>query len=98
MKLTKDNLPSDVLRHLFLRVEGLAASQTKINDRVKTLQEQVEVVVRGNQTIYETVQHITTGMGLEDTTENVMDISDKVARSMLLTFATVPLLMYLSFI
>ena len=98
MKLTKDNPPSDVLRHLFLRVEGLAASQTKINDRVKTLQEQVEVVVRGNQTIYETVQHITTGMGLEDTTENVMDISDKVARSMLLTFATVPLLMYLSFI
>ena len=86
------------MRHLFLRVEGLAASQTKINDRVKTLQEQVEVVVRGNQTIYETVQHITTGMGLEDTTENVMDISDKVARSMLLTFATVPLLMYLSFI
>jgi hypothetical protein len=86
------------MRQLFLRVEALGTSNRNILDRLTKLEEKVDRVADGNVTIYETVQHITTGMGLQDTAENVMDISDKVPRSMLLTFATLPLLMCLSFI
>jgi hypothetical protein len=98
VKLTKDNLPSDVMRQLFVIVEALGTSNRQILDWLMKVEEKVDLIAKGNVTIYETAQHITTGMGLQDTSENVMDISDKVPRSMLLTFTTLPLLMYLSFI